>query len=625
MALQQAATTPSAAPPRPGTSDADASARSVGAALEACDEKAAMAVSSSGDESRCHGPDAARTGCRQDDMGGDGFLGAPRPPPSPPPRPPAGLWRRLRALNARIEGLAGFEARGIARVPASERRAPSRGDDVQVAVMWFSANMSLNNLAAAMMGPLVLELGFLDCALLAVLGALVGSLTTAYMAIWGPQSGNRTMVPPPPPALRLAGRLTGGAQVVLRFFMGYWPAKVPCLLNVVLMVGYATIDAIIGGQVLSAVSGGQMTMAVGIVVVSAVCWVVAVFGMALFHKYERSVGPSPNPSPSMGDASAADNGPRANHPPSLCARAASRYSWLPQVVALFVLVGVAGPYFDASARSKASGGLVAAQRLSFFNICLYVPNSWAAAACDFYVYYPEKTSRRKIFVLTLAGMWSAFCLVYLVGVGLATGVARIPAWAAANDVSTGALVVAGYAPLGGFGRVCAVVVALGVIANATPSTYSAALGCQTLGGGAKAVPRWLWSTLLVLVEVVLAVAGREHLFAVFQNFVALMGYWVMIVVAIIAAEHLLFLGRAARPPLDWSRGEDRAYLPLGCAAGAAFAVGWAGAVLGMSQAWYVGPLARVASTADVGLWLAVAFAVAAYAPLRVVERRLAGR
>ena len=69
--------------------------------------------------------------------------------------------------------------------------------------------------------------------------------------------------------------------------MGYWPAKLPTLLNIVLMVGYCTIDGIIGGQVLSAVSGGSMTIAVGIVVVSIVSWVIAVFGMAIFHKYER--------------------------------------------------------------------------------------------------------------------------------------------------------------------------------------------------------------------------------------------------------------------------------------------------------------------------------------------------
>ncbi|KAM4061137.1 purine-cytosine permease family protein [Hirsutella rhossiliensis] len=484
-------------------------------------------------------------------------------------RPAATVPSRLGAFNARIEGLAGFEARGIARVPPEERRPPSLSDDMQVAIMWFSANISLNNLAAAMLGPLVLNLGFLDCALLAVSGALVGSLTTAYMSIWGPQSGNRTMV-------------------VLRFFMGYWPSKIPCFLNVVLMVGYATIDGIIGGQVLSAVSGGRMTIVVGIVVVSVVCWVVAVFGMALFHRYER-------------------------------------YSWLPQVLALFVLIGVAGPYFDASSTSKAQGALLAAQRLSFFNICLYVPNSWAAAASDFYVYYPEKTSRLKIFCLTLVGLWTAFCLVYLIAIGLGTGVANMPAWSAANGVSSGALIVAGYEPLGGFGRFCSVVVALGVIANSIPSTYSAALGCQTLGRYGKAVPRWVWSSLLVLVELVLAVAGREHLFLIFQNFLALMGYWVVIMVVIVLEEHLLFRRRRVAEAFDWSRCEDRAHLPAGWAALAAFLLGWVGAVLGMSQAWYVGPLAKLAATADVGLWIGCGFTLVTFAPLRHLELKLVGR
>lgn len=101
---------------------------------------------------------------------------------------------RLRELNNRIENLAGFEARGITRVLPEERQPPSRSNDLQVAIMWYSANISLNNLAAAMLGPLAFELGFLDCAMCAVFGAFLGSLTTAYMSIWGPQSGNRTMV-----------------------------------------------------------------------------------------------------------------------------------------------------------------------------------------------------------------------------------------------------------------------------------------------------------------------------------------------------------------------------------------------------------------------------------------------
>lgn len=76
-------------------------------------------------------------------------------------------------------------------------------------------------------------------------------------------------------------------QIVARYVMGYWPAKLTTLLNIILMVGYATITCIIAGQILSAVSGGSMTVIVGVVVAALMSWVVAVFGMKLFHTYER--------------------------------------------------------------------------------------------------------------------------------------------------------------------------------------------------------------------------------------------------------------------------------------------------------------------------------------------------
>lgn len=69
--------------------------------------------------------------------------------------------------------------------------------------------------------------------------------------------------------------------------MGYWPAKIACFLNIIIMVGYGTIDCIVGGQILSAVSGGTMSIVVGIVIVALVSWVVAVFGIKIFHIYER--------------------------------------------------------------------------------------------------------------------------------------------------------------------------------------------------------------------------------------------------------------------------------------------------------------------------------------------------
>ncbi|KAK0710831.1 putative vitamin B6 transporter [Lasiosphaeris hirsuta] len=472
----------------------------------------------------------------------------------------------LRKANDWIEGLAGFEARGIKRVEPDERQPASTSADLQVALMWFSANISVNNLAVGLFGPYLFGLGFLDSAMCAVFGGFLGSSSTAYMSVWGPKSGNRTMV-------------------IMRYFMGYWPSKIPCFLNIVLMVGYITISYIIAGQMMSAVSGGDMTIAVGIVVSALVCWVVAVFGMAVFHQYER-------------------------------------FAWIPQLLALFVLIGCAGPYFDTTTASVGDTATLNANRLSFFSLCLYVPNSWAGASSDYFVYFPEDTKRRKVFLLTLAGLWTSFTLVYLIGIGLATGLATHTEWADANAVSTGALVTAGFGPLQGFGRFCAVMVALGIIANSIPGTYSAALGCQVLGRYPKAVPRWVWTTVLIVIETVLALAGREHLYVIFSNFLALMGYWVEFMICIVLEEHVIF--RRSRG-FDWSRWEDKSYLPVGWAALASFLLGWLGAVLGMYQIWYVGPLAVLSGYADVGVWVGCGFALISFPPLRWLELQYIGR
>jgi hypothetical protein len=101
---------------------------------------------------------------------------------------------KFRQWNTRIENLAGLEARGITRVLPEERQAASLMNYMQMVLLWFSANITVNNLAVGLLGPLVFQLGFVDCALTAVFGTIVGSASTAYMSTWGAESGNRTMV-----------------------------------------------------------------------------------------------------------------------------------------------------------------------------------------------------------------------------------------------------------------------------------------------------------------------------------------------------------------------------------------------------------------------------------------------
>lgn len=308
-----------------------------------------------------------------------------------------------------------------------------------------------------------------------------------------------------------------------------------------------------------------------------------------------------------------------------------RYAWAPQLFVLLILIGSAGRSFNASLQSTdlltgepLTGGPLTAARLSFFSLQLSVPVSWSAASSDFYVYYPENTRPWKSFSLTMLGLTLSFMFVNLIGIGLGSGTFANPAWLEADGISSGALILAGYDGLGEFGKFCGVIVALGLINNNVPGTYASALGFQVLGRYGKMVPRYLWVCVIVLIYFVCAVAGRNNLFDILSNFVALMGYWTMIMVAIVLEEHLIF----RRGKLfDWTAWEDKKALPLGIAAMVAFLLGWVGAIIGMYQHWYIGPVAiKVGGVgADIGVWVGCAFAMVVFVPLRWWELRRFGR
>lgn len=70
--------------------------------------------------------------------------------------------------------------------------------------------------------------------------------------------------------------------------MGWWPVKLCVLLNLIILLGYAMIDAVVAGQILSAVSAsGDLTVEVGIIITAILTWLVTTFGIKFFHFYER--------------------------------------------------------------------------------------------------------------------------------------------------------------------------------------------------------------------------------------------------------------------------------------------------------------------------------------------------
>ncbi|EMC99554.1 hypothetical protein BAUCODRAFT_29916 [Baudoinia panamericana UAMH 10762] len=478
-------------------------------------------------------------------------------------------WREFERTLIRYN----FEARGIERVLPDQRHDLRQLGFTQMCMLWFSVNLAANNLTLGMLGPAVYYLSFLDSSLCAVFGAILGSLPVAYIATFGPVSGNRTMV-------------------FARYVMGWWPAKLIVILTLINLLGYSLIDSVIAGQVLSAVStNSDLSIVVGIVIVAIISWVVTTFGYSIFHYYER-------------------------------------YAWLPQTVMICVLAGVAGPKFDLY--TDPSAGLdsrtITGNRLSFFSICYAAGVTYACISADYFVYYPERTAKWKIFAITMTGLTLSFTPMFIIGTGLASGIASNPAWSDAYSISQGALAVEAFRPLGGFGSFLSVVLALGLIANVIPPVYSAGVDFQVLGRYFQLVPRIVWNTVGTVIFTVCAIAGREHLAEIFTNFLALMGYFVSIWIAIVLEEHLIFRGWR-KLGWNWEAWNDRSKLPLGIAALVAFLVGWAGAILCMAQVWYIGPLAALVGQygGDMGNYVGFSWAALVYPPLRWLELRRFGR
>lgn len=369
--------------------------------------------------------------------------------------------------------------------------------------------------------------------------------------------------------------------------MGWWPSRLCVLLNIVIMVGYGLVDTLIAGQMLSAVNGTGLTVIVGVIISSIITLVICLFGIKIFHHYER-------------------------------------YAFLPQLAVFLILVGVAGPSFNTSTRTAGDGPTRSADRMSFFFLCVSGPLAWSPAAADFYVYFPPTAKRWKVFLSAVIGLGLACIITNLLGVGVGSGIATEPAWNSAYEDSVGALLVEIFSPLGTFGHFCSVIIALGLIANNVPGTYSAALSFQLLGRWLAAIPRPIWTIVATAIYTICACVGRNELFKVFQNFLALMGYWTAIWVSLTLEEEIIF--RRKNGGYDWSVWSDWKRLPIGIAALIAFCVGWVGAILGMYQTYFTGPLAGlVGEGIDLGMPVGASWAALLCPPLRWLELKYIGR
>ncbi|KAJ5950356.1 Permease cytosine/purine uracil thiamine allantoin [Penicillium vulpinum] len=465
-----------------------------------------------------------------------------------------------------IARLINVESRGIEPIAIEDREPITPSTILHMLLMWFSMTLATNNIIVGSMGTLVLGLSFRDAALCAVFGCLAGNFTVGFISTWGPRSGNRTLI-------------------VARYFMGYYPSKVCIILNLFTNIGYSMVNSVVGGQILSVVSGGHLSVIVGIIIIAVSSWAMALFGMKIFQLYER-------------------------------------VAWLPQLMVICVMVGSAGPHFDFNIQTAMSPESLVAKRLTFFSLALSIALAWAPLAADYYVYLPPDMKSSRTFLVTVFAATSGMSIVLLMGVGLGTVIASSAHYAVKHGNSPGEVLMIAYNGLGGFGKFCAVINVLALVANNTPGAYSMGMNFQMIGGVFGKVPRPVFTTMATVIYAACAMGGRDRLYEVFKSFLPLIGYWVMMFVVIIFEEHMIFRRNRG---YDWSQWNCREKLPLGIAAAVAFLIGWSGAIVGMSQAYYIGPLAQMAGGAELGLWLGAGFTAMFFPPLRALELRFIGR
>ncbi|EGN94940.1 hypothetical protein SERLA73DRAFT_113651 [Serpula lacrymans var. lacrymans S7.3] len=455
----------------------------------------------------------------------------------------------------------GVEARGVERVPEDQREAKNIWNNL---LMWWSVNMVLPAIpiGVAAQSSFTLTLPH-AIATIFCFGAL-GSVATAFIATLGPITGLRTMV-------------------ITRFSSGHVGGTIYSILNILTQLGFSVMAVILGGQTLASINPGTLPLVVGIIIIGVCCLVPCFIGYNIVHVYER-------------------------------------YVWtITFLIMLFLygLGGKAGYNIHAQKPFEDTGRALSADILSFGGIVFGSVTGWAPVAADYNCRLPADTSPRRVFWLTFFGLWIPISFVMTLGAALMT--ITDPVYVQAYETGgTGGLIGQVLSQWGHGGQFILFLLAFSVVGNNIPNTYSAGLSIQALGRPFALIPRFFWVSLVFVIYTVAAVSGRNHFSDIMTNFLSIFSYWIAFFIVVVAEEHFIFRrkdGVLGGYNLDDYDSPSR--LPLGVAGILAACCGVAGAVVGMSEAWYTGPIGKMAGAAygaDLGSELAAGFAAVSYPP-----------
>lgn len=421
------------------------------------------------------------------------------------------------------------EQRSIEFVPLNARYGHSRS----LFTLWFGANMQVTTIAVGALNVTVgLSLGW---ALLSiVVGNLIGAVFMALHSAQGPKLGIPQMI-----------------QSRAQF--GYLGAILPLILVLLMYLGFFATTAIQGGQALAAWTGVNATP--GTVAVSALIFLVAVFGYRLIHALQKWI--------------------------SLASFAAFAYL----TVRLLTVQDLAAAWRDHHA---STGAFLLGTALAATWQIAYAPY-----VADYSRYLPQRTTIRSAYWYTYAGSVIATCWMMAFG--------AIAAAVSSNAFADGSVDFIVRQAQGMHGLFYLVIL-LGIIGVNSLNLYGIFMSATTILTALRplSVGRWGRSAIIgsaAIVGTLIGLTASSDFLGNFENFILLLAYVLIPWTAINLVDFYLVRRDSYDIPAIFDprgryRGIDRRTM-------AAYLVGVAAELPFVNSSFYTGPLVAPLGGADV--------------------------
>ncbi|KAH6872748.1 permease for cytosine/purines, uracil, thiamine, allantoin-domain-containing protein [Alternaria rosae] len=489
-----------------------------------------------------------------------------------------GLLAKLRRFEERLDAKLGIESEAISRkLPEDKGHVPWH-HQLNMFFLWASGTMNTSCFATGFLGHefgltrliVLCSAALRQSIVITIFASILGGAATGFAATFGAPTGLRQIS-------------------MSRYAFGWWPNKVIAALNTIVQIGWASVACITGGLALTAVADGHISLIVGIVILAVVATLISFVGLRAILVYER-------------------------------------YAWFVFFIIFIIFFAETGKYTDNSNTPKLKGADLSGQVLSLIAIVYGSSASWQTMASDYYVHYPINVSRWKVFLMTTFGIAIPTSIGMLAGCVVSFGMNNRPDWQEVYDNDgLGFLIQTMLYPRGFAKLILTLLVLSGINVNVI-SIYSAAISCQQFSRPFARVPRFIWILVCFAAILGLAIGGREQLSVYLENFLSLLGYWTTQYFVILCSEHVIFR-RMSFDNYDLDAWNDPSRLPLGIAAGTAFAIGIVAWILGMVETWYVGPLGGLigADGGDVANEFTFVVTALVYIPARYLEKKIVGR